>query len=113
MNKIAACYSRFLRHYLKLHVLHYITGDGNLAVNRCFDHRTMVGIRCRLVFHYAREYLIEFMPTTRNGMNPPTGQHISSLCYPGFDQDDTASVAAHVSRTMDSFDYNRADFRPV
>lgn len=45
MPKIAACLSRFIRNSIAMHV-DYLTGDGNLAVNRCFDSQTLMGIRC-------------------------------------------------------------------
>lgn len=50
MPKVAACLPRFIRNSTTMHV-DYLTGDGNLAVNRC------IGVRCGLIHHYLREYM--------------------------------------------------------
>ena len=56
MPKIAACLSRFIRNSMTMHA-DYLTGDGNLAVNRCYDAQTVTGVRCGLTHHYVREYM--------------------------------------------------------
>ena len=56
MTKVAACLSRFIRNCLTMHV-DYLTGDGNLAVNRCFDDQTIMGVRCGLTHHYLRSFM--------------------------------------------------------